>query len=371
MFAALTVGDMIALAALGVFGAVVTIGGVILIAGLFNARSLVRRELSAYFLSPIAYVMLVVFLAVTGYRFVLTLDQLTRTGTRGVDYPMQFFFGILPSGGWRFVMSVDFLSAFFTGQMPDELKQLFSGIAFWLIYLLIPPLLTMRLFAEERSAGTLEVLMTAPLRDWQMVLSKYLACFAFYVILWLPTLVYLPVLLNLQQIHFAPSWTPASIAFVAGLGMIVLALLLTLPSFGTPMRLLSLLLLLVGLTAAIGGGWVHYHHDPAPRLVEITSGGNIDPWPFLSSYLGLALAGAMFLAIGMLVSSLVRSQIVAALVTVVLSLVLVIIGFWSPQHFSQDFGRGIVDTRYLVLYGSVALFCLFLTVRSLETRRWR
>lgn len=370
MFAALTVGDMIALAALGVFGAVVTIGGVYLVAGLFNARSLVRRELSAYFLSPIAYVMLVVFLAVTGYRFGLTLDQLTRTGTRGTDYPMQFFFSILPAGGWRFVASVDFLTAFFTNRMPPEVNQLFSGVAFWLVYLLIPPLLTMRLFAEERSAGTLEVLMTAPLRDWQMVASKYVACFAFYVILWLPTLVYLPVLLNLQQVHFAPSWTPASIAFVAGLGMIVVAVLLALPSFGTPVRLASLILLLVGLAAAVGGGWVHYHRDPAPRILEITSGGNIDPWPFVSSYLGLALLGAMFLAMGMFVSSLVRSQIVAALITVVLSLTLVIL-IGVPQQFSQYFGRGIVDTRYLVLYGSVALFCLFLTVRSLETRRWR
>ena len=67
-------------------------------------------------------------------------------------------------------------------------------LLFWLIYLAIPPLLTMRLFAEERGSGTLELLMTSPLRDWQVVLSKYVACFAFYAFLWLPTLAYLPVL---------------------------------------------------------------------------------------------------------------------------------------------------------------------------------
>jgi hypothetical protein len=119
-------------------------------------------------------------------------------------------------------------------------------------------------------------------------------------------------------------------------------------------------------------GALHHHHfDQGPWMVEITSGGNIDPWPVVASYLGLALAGAMFLALGMLVSSLVRSQMVAALLSVVFGLGLLVVGLWRPQHFSQDFGRGLVDTRYLVFYVSVALFCLFLTVRSLEMRRWR
>jgi ABC-type transport system involved in multi-copper enzyme maturation permease subunit len=121
----------------------------------------------------------------------------------------------------------------------------------------------------------------------------------------------------------------------------------------------------------------------------MTVEAGIDPMPVLSSYLGLFLAGAMFLAVGLFVSSLVRSQMVAALVSLVLSLVFIVAGFWRPEmdtsslpyqilyffsvplHFSQDFSRGRVDTRHLVLYGTVALFCLFMTVRSLESRRWR
>src|SRR6266849_1520070 len=150
--------------------------------------SLVRREFGAYFLSPIAYVVLAVFLAVTGHLFYLTLSQLTANGPKGVEVPMQFMLG-------------------------DE--------KFWLVYLFIPPLLTMRLFAEERSTGTLEMLMTAPLRDWQVVLSKFLACFAFYVVLWLPTLVYLPVLLNLQPPDFHPVWTVYTIALLGGLGALL------------------------------------------------------------------------------------------------------------------------------------------------------
>src|SRR5712691_242556 len=146
--------------------------------------SLVRREFGAYFLSPIAYVVLAVFLAVTGHLFYLTLLQLTAQGPKGIEFPMQMMLG-------------------------DE--------KFWLVYLFIPPLLTMRLFAEERSTGTLEMLMTAPLRDWQVVLSKYLACFAFYVVLWLPTLAYLPILLRLQEPRAQWVVTPWTITLLSGL----------------------------------------------------------------------------------------------------------------------------------------------------------
>jgi hypothetical protein len=80
---------------------------------------------------------------------------------------------------------------------------------------------------------------------------------------------------------------------------------------------------------------------------------------------------------------------VAALVSLILSLGFVVAAFWRPDmdasstvyrvlyffsvpmHFSRDFGRGIIDSRHVVLYASLALFCLFLTVRSLESRRWR
>jgi ABC-type transport system involved in multi-copper enzyme maturation permease subunit len=355
---ALDTAHLLAWTALGVLllaGAIVVAW---LLAGLFGARSLVRRELAAYFLSPIAYVVLVVFLVVTGHLFYLTLQLLTDTGPRGAEFPMQVMFG-------------------------DE--------RFWLVFLFIPPLLTMRLFAEERGSGTLEMLMTAPLRDWQVVLSKYAACFAFYLLLWVPTLAYLPVLLDLHRpvIH-EHAWTPWSIALAAGLGAVLLACLSALPRLGTAGRVFGLVLLLAGLAAAGVGFYGHYTYDPE-HLIDIPAG--IDPMPVVSSYVGLALAGAMFLALGMLVSSLVRSQMVAALVSLVLSLVFIVAGFWRPEvdtstpayhllyqvisfvsvplHFSRDFGRGLIDSRHLVLYGSVAVCCVFLTVRSLESRRWR
>ena len=146
--------------------------------------SLIRREFMAYFLSPIAYVVLAVFALVTGHLFYLALNLLTETGPHGVEFPMSVMLG-------------------------DE--------KFWLVFLFIPPLLTMRLLAEEHGTGTLEMLMTAPIRDWQVVLAKYVACFLFYLLMWLPTLVYLPVLLDLKTSWNFTDWTPFKITLISGL----------------------------------------------------------------------------------------------------------------------------------------------------------
>ena len=311
--------------------------------------SLLRREFTAYFLSPIAYVVLTAFLVVTGHLFYLALDLLTTRGHRGTEYPMQVLLG-------------------------DE--------KFWLVFLFIPPLLTMRSIAEERGAGTLEVLMTAPIRDWQIVFCKFAACYLFYLLMWVPTLAYLPVLLDLH-----PTWKPAfsvyGIALVSGLGLFALAALVILFGRLSGLRFLALLL---GAAVAVLAGYLHYTQD-AEQIVRVTAG--IDPWPAVTSYVGVALVGAMFLALGLWVSSLVRSQLVAAIVSLVLSLPFIVAGFWQPDldtgsaayqviyfvsvplHFARDFTRGQIDTRHVVLYLSVAAYCLFMTVRSLESRRWR
>jgi ABC-2 type transport system permease protein len=357
MPAGLTFEILAALAGLGVLSLIVLVGGVWIACGLFQARSLIRRELAAYFFSPIAYVVLFVFLLVMGALFFITVNGLTAEGPDGIEYPMQGMMGNL-GAAW----------------------------AFWLVFIVIPPALTMRLLAEERGTGTLEMLLTAPLRDWQVVLSKYLACFAFYLLLWVPTLAYLPILLNLHVSEWNLVISAYTVMLACGLGSMVLGVLMLLPRLGTWSRLVALALIFGGLVCAGVGGWLHYRFDEE-HLVTLTSG--IDALPVVSSYLGLALAGAMFLAIGMLVSSLTRSQIVAFLVSLVLCLVFVFAGFWRPNadpgsllyralylfsvplHFDRTFTLGRVDTRPVVLYVSMTLFCLFLTVRSLESRRWR
>ncbi len=321
-----------------------------------STLSLIRREFTAYFWSPVAYVVLGVFLLGLGLLYHLTLQKLTARGPVGTEFPMQ---------------------------------DLLGNVGFWLIFWVIPPLLTMRLFAEERSTGTLEMLMTAPLRDGQVVLSKFLACYLFYILLLLPTLLYLPLLLDLHDAEFHPVYTPWSVTMLAGLAVLAVGLLIALVRLG----MAAVVLVIVGGLAALAGAWGHYTLDASPHVFAVTSG--IDPMPVVTSYMGLALAGAMFLALGLWVSSLVRNQLVAALVALALNLVFILGGllvlggfvptpsdtatfgyrlleFLSvPLHFSRDFCRGLVDSRHVVLYVSVTLAALFLTVRSLESRRWR
>lgn len=320
--------------------------------GLFEARSLIRREFFAYFTSPIAYVVMVVFLGVTGTLFAGVLDQLTATGPRGVEWPV---------------------------------RALFSDQRFWVVFAALAPLLTMRLFAEERASGTLEMLMTSPLRDWQLVLAKFTGCLAFYAVLWLPTIFYLPALLGVKATFpGALPGDPAAFGFLIGIGMTLLGLFALLVPVGTVTRVIGLLVLAAGTGLGIWGGMVHFGGQ-GPYLVVVTS--VVDPFPALSLYLGMFAAGAMFLAIGILVSSMVRDQLVSAVIALAIGLPFVMAGFvgalpgasgagpWIqylsvPVHMDQLFGRGIIDSRPLVLYASVTVFCLFMTVRGVEARRW-
>jgi ABC-2 type transport system permease protein len=323
-----------------------------------STLSLMRREFSAYFLSPIGYVVFTVFLVVTGHLFFLTMTQLTASGSRGIYFPMQ----ITVSNNW-----------------------------FWLVFLFIPPLLTMRLFAEERGSGTLEMLLTAPLRDWQIVLCKFAACFGFYILLWVPTLLYLPVILDGASWLVVRSillWLAIIITLMLALaGPIVLARGAV---DGSVFRILvGLAFSLSALAGFVFAGIAYCTNGWDWIVEELTLSIGMDPWPVLSTYLGLVLVGAMFLSLGMFISSLVKSQMVAALLSLFFGLIFIVAGFWGteldpgttlyqvlffftvPLHFERNFSRGLVDTRQLVLYVSVALFCLFLTVRSLESRRWR
>jgi ABC-2 type transport system permease protein len=322
--------------------------------------SLIRREFAAYFTSPIGYVAVFAFLVLTGLLFNLALNLLTEKGPRGVEFPMQVFLGGAES----------------------PVPALVAGVLFWGLFPAVTGILTSRLLAEERGTGTLEALLTAPIRDWQVVLAKFVACFAFYLFLWLLTLVYLPVLLDLRATWKAV-FTPYSITALAGLGLFILAGLTLIANTN---GWLTAILGLIGATAAGVGGYLHYTQD-SEQLLRITAG--IDPAPVLTSYLGIVLVGAMFLSMGLLVSSLVKSQLVAWMLALLLGLVFVLpsllrwwfesgtlgyslVYFFSvPEHFRRTFTRGQLDTRPLVLYVSVMLFCLYMTVRSLEARRLR
>jgi len=196
------------------------------------------------------------------------------------------------------------------------------------------------------------------------------------------------VLLNLQIVW--PGWSVARILVACGLAA---PLGLTLAIFSTGYWRLPGSILTIGGIASCIVGLVMLRFFDHQSFCTMTP--NIDPMPVLATYLGLFGAGSMFLAIGLWISSLVRSQIVAALFALAVNLVfilgglLILGGFYSPPadldnptfrvvnfvsvplHVSQDFARGIIDTRHLVLYASLTLAMLFLTLRSLERRRWQ
>ncbi len=188
---------------------------------------------------------------------------------------------------------------------------------FWFYFLFIFPLLTMRLFAEESKTGTLETLLTAPVTTAQVVFSKYFAAFTFYALLWLPILIQLKIF----------SWVTGT---------------------------------------------------PAP--VEI---GHM-----LGAYAILLLMGSFFIAIGCLASTLTNSQIVAGIVTIAALVILVFLGFVpyyvgegfraapvfqyvSVQDHLTNFAKGLIDTRPIAYYLSMAALFLFLTHITLDFRRWK
>jgi ABC-type transport system involved in multi-copper enzyme maturation permease subunit len=323
-------------------------------------QSLIRREFTAYFTSPIGYVALFGFLVLNGLLFWLVLGLLTDMGPRGVEYPMQVMLG---------------------GAVNPP-AALVAGVLFWGLFPAVTGIITSRLIAEERGSGTLESLLTAPIRDWQVVIAKFVACFAFYLLLWATTLVYVPVLADLHA-EWQGNFTFYAALLVGGIVLIVVS------KIGFWFELNGWLVLLIGglgIALAIGGGYLHATEDEQ-HLVHITAG--IDPRPVVTSYVGVVLAGAMFLSLGLLVSSWVKSQLVAWMLSLLLGLGFVLPAMlrWQfdtgsavyplvyyvsvPEHFRRDFTRGVIDTRPIVLYLTVTLCCLFLTVRSLEARRLR
>src|SRR6266496_5412150 len=120
--------------------------------------TLLSREVRSYFYSPIAYIVLIFFLIVSGINFNFIVSYMNQ---RTMDISVQQFF--------------------------------FNWVLFWFPFILIFPLITMRLFAEEFKLGTIEPLTTVPVRDWQVVLSKFLGSLIFYIILLLPTAAYLAI----------------------------------------------------------------------------------------------------------------------------------------------------------------------------------
>jgi ABC-2 type transport system permease protein len=241
--------------------------------------ALVKRELIAYFSAPLAYVVLTAFLFVNGYVFYLIVAYLNDPRTP----PMQAF------------------------------KLLFGGtIFFWLMLLFVLPVTTMRLLAEERRTGTLEVLLTSPVSEGQVVFGKFLAAFLFYLFLWVPTLVYIVILAQHSKIDPGP--VLAGYLGIALLGVLFL-------SIGT-------------LTSALVRNQIIAAILAFAILVVVFSIGLVEN---LAS--GAALKG--------------------------------LLGYMNLWDHMDDFGKGIVDTRHVIYDLSLSGLFLFLATKALEASKGR
>ena len=240
-----------------------------------------RKELGGYFYSPIAYATMTFFLAVMGFVFYF-LTLILTAGTPGV--------GVI--------------------------NLMFGSPFYWMTLLVVIPLLTMRLFAEERRMGTLETLLTAPIADHTVVLAKFAGVLTFYIIMWLPTVAFFIALHRISA--DAP---PLDIAVIA---------------------------------SAYLGVWVSGALFLAIGLFCSVSTSN----QIISAIYCFAILIILYF-IGFL-EYLTYEKAVVDIARIV-----------SPHRHLTEFSRGVIDSRPLVLYISGVVFFLFTSTRMLESRQWK
>lgn len=254
-----------------------------------SVYAIYRREMGHYFVSPVAYVVVAVFLIVAGFFFRLYMGL-------AIDQSMEM--AMQGMGG--------------DTDVPAEVLRAFFGLISTLI-LFLAPMLTMGVYAEERRRGTMELLMTSPITEFQIVLGKFLATLTLFAIMLFPTALYV--------------------------------------------------------------AYMCFHADPKMQWSLVLTG-----------YLGALLLGASLLSIGTFISSLTESQLIAVVLSFGAILILWVLDFVvrgsdslagtifqyiSVIHHYDDFTRGIIDTSSLIYYVSVPILFLFLTVRSIDSIRWR
>ncbi|AKT39748.1 ABC transporter permease [Chondromyces crocatus] len=239
-----------------------------------------KRELFSLFVTPLAWVLLTAFLVVQGLHFFLIVTHFANQADLAADGgPVQSFFG--------------------------------QTIFLYLPLLFICPLLTMRLFAEERRSGTIEALLTAPVGTTGVVLAKYLAALVTYIVMWAPTLLYLVLIQQTGEVD----WRVVGASY---LGLIL-----------------------------VGGGYL--------AIGTMTS----------------AMSSSQVLAAGLSTMTLVALFMLGIGEFIVPSgPVHDLCAYLSVWTQMNDFSRGIVDLRRLTFDATLIALPLFITVRAVDAWRW-
>ena len=251
-----------------------------------NVLAIADKELRSYFASPIAYIIIGLFALLFGWFFYVYLTFFVQRST-----------GMAGMGGGA------------TNINQDMIRYVLMNSA--VIILFVMPMITMRTYAEEKRSGTIELLLTSPLTDVQIILGKFFGAMGLYAAMLLVTLLYMGILF----IYGNPEWRPIASGY--------LGLLLMGGCF------ISLGLLISSLTKN-----------------QIVAG---------------VLTFAVFLMLWVINWIGDQSGPTTRVIVNYLSIV---------DHF-DDFARGIIDTKHLVYYLSFITFGLFLTAKSVDSERWR
>ena len=251
-----------------------------------NIAAIAQREVNSYFSSPIAYVLIGFFALLFGWFFYV---------------PLAFFLQ------QSMQMGMNPTQALNVNQMLVGPTLMNTTV----IMLFLFPLITMRTYSEEKRSGTIELLLTSPITDVEIILGKFLGAMLLYAAMLAVTAIHIAILF----IYGEPEWKPIA-----------------------------------------------------------------------TGYAGLLLMGGCFLSLGLFISSLTKNQIVAAMATFAVFLMLWVINwigtFVGPttqavlahlsltEHF-DDFAKGIIDTKHVIYYLSFMAFGLFLTAKSVDSERWR
>ena len=245
--------------------------------------TLLSREVKSYFYSPVAYVVLCFFLALTGFSFYMEISWLARGATQ-----------------------VTVVEAFF------------DSIPFWIAFILIVPPITMRLFAEEFKMGTIETLMTAPVSDWQVVLSKFCGALLFYAVAWLPSLLYFVLFQHITK-------TQAADAAGAYWGSYLLLLLI------------GMFFISIGCFASV-----------------------LTQNQIIAAVISFSIIGLFFF-----------SGLLAFFTPNISPIFRDLVSYFSTLEHMSEFSKGIIDSRRIAFYLSATALMLALTHQAFQYRRWK
>jgi len=254
-----------------------------------NIITIARRELASYFESPIAYVVIGFFALLFGY----------------------FFFSILQ---FFVAQSMQMSQMNFEGAPPVNVNLMMIRpllLNAGLLVLFALPMVTMRTFSEEKRSGTIELLLTSPLTDWQIILGKFFGALGLYALMLLITLLDIGLLFAFGN----PEWKPIATSYLG-------------------------LLLMGGAFIAVG-----------IFISSLTKNQVVAVFITFATFLMLYVINWVEDAAGPVTRT--------------------IVGFLSITDRFDDFSKGIIDTKHIVYYLSFITFGLFLTARSLDSERWK